>query len=413
MAHQLYFRVGLGSSPSPYPFRASFLTVTVQTNGSPVVQLESDQNGFLIWKSLTNRDNAATVYQHLLAEPELTTVSFSFATEGFAFVFFDLEKQKLAFGKDRLGLCSLISSREPLAVASHDLEGEEHPPGFTIATLDGFIDVPMPSYQKGDPDLTITVDGAVDRLTTILVRNVLVGFPVMFSGGIDSTLVAAACALAGAAEVVLLNFVAHESAPDRAAARASCADLRVAFPRTVFDLREYTGNVDEMSVKLGEIRSLLTPMTVTEMNLNIAMTLYSALIHSNTYAAHSGLGADELFCGYMRMRSETTVQGEVSEHMSRIWLRNGGRDDRVSLHLGKQCICPYLCAEFIDMAMTLPAQMLIRPDLPRGEGEKWILRQIALRYGLRSAAARPKQAMQFGSKVAKVKWRGSKNIPES
>jgi asparagine synthetase B (glutamine-hydrolysing) len=54
--------------------------------------------------SLTSKDNAAAVYQHQLAEPELTQVSFSFATEGFAFVFFDSRKQRLAFVKDRLGL---------------------------------------------------------------------------------------------------------------------------------------------------------------------------------------------------------------------------------------------------------------------------------------------------------------------
>jgi hypothetical protein len=56
--------------------------ISVQTNGSPVLQLESDQNGFLIWKSLMNGDNAASVCQYLPTEPELTQVLFSFATEG-------------------------------------------------------------------------------------------------------------------------------------------------------------------------------------------------------------------------------------------------------------------------------------------------------------------------------------------
>jgi hypothetical protein len=71
MAHQLSFHVGLGLSLSPYPFHPFFLTVSVQTNGSPVPQLESDQIGFLIWKWLRKRDNGAAVYQHLPAEPEL------------------------------------------------------------------------------------------------------------------------------------------------------------------------------------------------------------------------------------------------------------------------------------------------------------------------------------------------------
>jgi asparagine synthetase B (glutamine-hydrolysing) len=73
-------------------------------------------------------------------------------------------------------------------------------------------------------------------------------------------------------------------------------------------------------------------------------------------------------------------------------------------------VCPFLATEFIEYAMTLPTELLIRPDLPRGQGEKWILRQIASKYGLHAAANRPKQAMQFGSKVAKADWRGDGKV---
>jgi asparagine synthetase B (glutamine-hydrolysing) len=375
--------------------------------------LVSDSRGFLIWKSLLNKDGADAIYHRLLSEPQLSTDSFSFATEAFAFVFFDVRQQLFAFGKDRLGMSSLIWTRDPLVVASHNLDGTEHPPGFTMVTSQSFNDVPFASYEKSDPNDSVTVDEAMDQILDLLIRNVAPQFPVMFSGGLDSTLMAASLALSGARRVILLNFVANEGAPDRAAARASFAELRAAFPETVFQLREFTGDVQEMALKLDEIRGLLTPMKVSEMNLNIAMTLYCALGKSETFAAHSGLGADELFCGYLRMRSDQTVNEEVSEHIRRLWLRNGGRDDRVCLHIGKQCICPYLAPDFIEYALGLPSSMLIRPDLPRGQGEKWILRQIALKYGLRSAAERPKQAMQFGSKVAKANWRGTEKFPES
>jgi asparagine synthetase B (glutamine-hydrolysing) len=310
-------------------------------------------------------------------------------------------------------MSSLIWTRDPLVVASHNLDGAEHPPGFTVMSAQSVIDVPFASYEKSQSNTSVTVDEAMDQILGLLIRNVAPQFPVMFSGGLDSTLMAASLALSGAPTVVLLNFVANEGAPDRAAARASFAELRAAFPDTVFQLREFTGDVREMALKLDEIRELLTPMNVTEMNLNIAMTLYCALDKSETFAAHSGLGADELFCGYLRMRSDQTVNEEVSEHIRRLWLRNGGRDDRVCLHIGKQCVCPYLAPDFIEYALALPSSMLIRPDLPRGQGEKWILRQIALKYGLRSAAQRPKQAMQFGSKVAKANWRGTEKFPES
>jgi asparagine synthetase B (glutamine-hydrolysing) len=405
MAHACCFRVELRAEPSPYPFRGQFLSAAVRTSDAPILVRVSDASGFLIWKSLSNRDNADAVYRALLDAPRLSFDSLAFATEGFACVFFDARRQLLAFGKDRLGLSTLLWARDPLAVASHDLDGEEHPPGLTVVTTADFATFSAAPYQKPALPIATTEVEVMDHITSILVRCVVPGVPVMFSGGVDSTLTAAFLALAGASDVVLLNFCAAEDAPDRPAARASFEELKVAFPQTRFELREWTGDVAAMARKGAEIRALLAPVAATEMNLNIAMTLYCALEKSEVFAAHSGLGADELFCGYMRMRSETTAQSEVTEHMSRLWLRNGGRDDRVCLHLGKQCVCPFLAPEFIEYALALPPSLLVRPELPRGQGEKWILRQIALRHGLRAAANRPKQAMQFGSKVAKANWR--------
>jgi asparagine synthetase B (glutamine-hydrolysing) len=413
MTHAAFFRVEQTVSVTPFPFRGQYLHPTTVIPDSPVLVFVTDDRGFLVWKSLGNRDNAHQIFDHLLADPSLSIQSFEFATESFAFVFYDTSRQVLAFGKDRLGLSSLVWTETPITLASHDLDGEEHPPGLTVLGPDSRSDFAYPKFERGAVNDSVTVDEAIDHLTAILVRNVCPDHPVMFSGGIDSTLMAACLGLSGAPRVVLINYCASEWAPDRAASRASVAELRTAFPNTEFELREFTGKEVQMATQLPEIRGLLKPLAVTEMNLNIAMTLHSALSKSESFAAHSGLGADELFCGYLRMRSDETTQEEVMEHMNRLWLRNGGRDDRVCLHLGKQCICPYLAPEFIDYALSLPTEMLIKPELPRGQGEKWILRQIARKYGLNSAANRPKQAMQFGSKVAKANWRGPDKIPQS
>ena len=41
-------------------------------------------------------------------------------------------------------------------------------------------------------------------------------------------------------------------------------------------------------------------------------------------------------------------------------------------------------------------------DLPRGEGEKKLLREVAILLGCPSAAGLPKRAIQFGTRIANL-----------
>uniref|UniRef100_A0A0K0DIY6 Asparagine synthetase domain-containing protein n=1 Tax=Angiostrongylus cantonensis TaxID=6313 RepID=A0A0K0DIY6_ANGCA len=119
-----------------------------------------------------------------------------------------------------------------------------------------------------------------------------------------------------------------------------------------------------------------------------------------------GSGADELFAGYARHRAcfkcggVDSVVEECEAELQRLGCRNGGRDARVATVLKKELRAPFLADNFVAWVNTLPMQTKCDLTLPRGVGEKLIVRQVLAHLGAPHNA--PKQAMQFGSGYVKL-----------
>ncbi|XP_070195936.1 asparagine synthetase domain-containing protein 1-like isoform X2 [Littorina saxatilis] len=121
-----------------------------------------------------------------------------------------------------------------------------------------------------------------------------------------------------------------------------------------------------------------------------------------------GMGADEQLAGYSRHRvrfkgeSWLGLLTEVNMEIRRISARNLGRDDRVITDHGKESRFPFLDEDVVALLAGLPIHHKADLRLPRGVGEKVLLRLLALRLGLPTTAALPKRAIQFGSRIAKL-----------
>ncbi|KAH0790783.1 Asparagine synthase family protein [Histomonas meleagridis] len=217
MDHLLSFNVNLNPEKSNYPFRNQYLHVSCSTNNSSFFHYISDNRGFFIWKS-PNADYQQT-YEKLL-ENNFCAELLDHVQDNFEFIFFDLSKQTLIIGKDSLGLYSLVYTEDPFIISSHDLQGNEHPPGFTIFNNNSKSIIAYPQFTR-NPDPSLTIESTMSHLMNTLIHSVIPGSPVLFSGGLDSTLIAAALALSGAPEVELINFCALDTAPDRASSRHS------------------------------------------------------------------------------------------------------------------------------------------------------------------------------------------------
>ena len=173
------------------------------------------------------------------------------------------------------------------------------------------------------------------------------------------------------------------------------------------------------------------------MDLSIARALYFAArgsgnAHDNTTTQASpyttparvllsGLGADELFAGYTRhaiafeRRKYQGLLAELELDFSRLGKRNLGRDDRVISHWGREARYPYLDEALVKWALERPVwdkcgfgEMVVgkhsieQDQSQELEAGKKVLRLLAWKYGMRSAAAEKKRAIQFGARTAKM-----------
>lgn len=80
----------------------------------------------------------------------------------------------------------------------------------------------------------------------------------------------------------------------------------------------------------------------------------------------------------------------------------------ISVVFLRSCRFPYLDEEVVSFLSSLPVWEKTDLSLPRGVGEKLLLRLAARRLGLGQSAVLPKRAIQFGSRIAKMEDRREK-----
>ncbi len=209
----------------------------------------------------------------------------------------------------------------------------------------------------------------------------------MFSGGVDSCVVAS---LASNHVLVTLYTVGVEGAHDLRVGESSALAMGLAWKGIIImesDIREAMPFVARY---MG---------TVSPLALSFEMPLFFVARAAFEEIVLCGQGADELFGGYARYETMSPSERRHSMKVDADALITTGApaERRLASALGKELGHPYLDRSVVDMAISLPDDMLVNDGV-----RKVALRQVATALGLEEAALRPKKAAQYGSGIMKA-----------
>ncbi|MFW9961571.1 MAG: asparagine synthase family protein [Candidatus Thorarchaeota archaeon] len=254
------------------------------------------------------------------------------------------------------------------------------------------------------------IDESIDKVTAIkkLEDTLLASFSslptdqkcaVLFSGGVDSALVAK-LTRKYCKETLLITAVCEGSHDEVAAVRAA----------ELLDLSHVIVNINTDSIWQVLPNVIYSIETCDRMNVEISLPFFFAAEAAKQRGFNllvSGQGPDELFAGYARYekllkeRGPERVQDALWNDVLTTHEVNIQRDARVIAATGLDVFFPYIFPPFVRTAMSLPATM--KMDLLREPSRKIIFRELAEYMGIpNEITSARKRATQYSSGISKL-----------
>ena len=220
-------------------------------------------------------------------------------------------------------------------------------------------------------------------------------FGVLFSGGVDSTLIALLCKKHN------YNFTCFTLGMENS--QDIEYSIKIA-KKYNFDLKYKILSLDEIEAIIKNTAKILQSADIVWVSVGSVFYAASKLaLHNSIKILFGGLGTEEIFAGYQRHADTLQNSGFEAVHreswsgLKSMWQRDLLRDYKLAKALGVELNTPYMDLNVIKEAMSVsPIYKLDK------QNKKIILREIAEEFSLEKEFAwRPKKAAQYGSNFLK------------
>lgn len=207
-----------------------------------------------------------------------------------------------------------------------------------------------------------------------------------FSGGLDSSIIAALCPQAELYSVGMAG--SHDIAQTKRAAQLLGMEDKL-------HLHELT--IDDVELALPDVIKAIG--SCDPLKVSIAMPLFFASKDAHNEGIRvmlSGQGADELFAGYKRYESMKPSELELAlrKDLDNIAENNLERDDVVTMANAVELRVPYLDREVVELALRIAPELKVHNGM-----RKYILRLAAKALLPHELVFKEKKAAQYSSGI--------------
>ncbi len=221
-------------------------------------------------------------------------------------------------------------------------------------------------------------------------------FGILFSGGVDSTLIAQVCKELG------VDFTCYTAAlePEKGGKQAEdLEEAKKAAKKMGLKIKWKTIKLDEVEKYLKKVVPLIEDNNVVKVGVGLTFYVACEMARKDRIKViFSGLGSEELFAGYERHKNSYDVNDECVSGLLKMYERDTYRDDVITMNNNLELRLPFLDKKLAAYSLRIPAKY----KLDEKQNKK-IIREVAEDLGVpREFAQRRKRAAQYGSRFDKA-----------